>query len=176
MAKSKSKRSRVFLIAAIIIVAGLGVWYATRAKSTSTAKKTTPTTTETKKAAEANTAKTDATIDKDAPATSSNTTTSSSNNKLYILVNQPVKTADLNKDMAVRSTISGATSGTCTLQLVGPNNKTISKTTDITAQTSYYSCSFDIPQANLAAGEWTLNLTATSGDANATYTAKVTMQ
>ena len=178
MAKSKSKRSRIVLIAAILVVAGLGIWYyATQAKK-STVNKTTPATTETKKVAETDATKTDATIDKDAPASSSTTTTSSSNNKLYIVVNRPVNNdiIKLADGIQVRSTVTGATSGTCSLKLAGPNGKNVNKSASIMAQTSYGSCSFDVAGSELSAGQWTLTLTAASGDANASYTAKVTMQ
>ncbi len=178
MAKTKSKRSRIILITLLLLGVVLAVWYVTRPKAA--APKVASTQSTGTSASNTDSKKTDATIDKDkdAPATSSNTTTSSSNNKLYIVVNRPVNndTLKLADGIQVRSTVTGATSGTCSLKLTGPNNKTVNKSASITAQTSYGSCSFDVAGSELSAGEWTMTLTATSGDANATYTAKVTMQ
>ncbi len=179
MAKHKSKRKRIALIVAVLVVAGLGVWYVTRAKSSSTAKKTTPTTTETKQTASTESTKTDATIDKDAPAkTETASATDSSNKTLYIVVNRPVNNDSimLADGIALRSTITGATSGTCTLALVGPGDKTVSKSTSIAAQPSYGSCSFDVTGSELTMGDWNLTLTATSGSSTGKATLKVTVK
>lgn len=177
MTKRKTKASRIVLIAAILAVAGLGVWYATRAKSSPTAKKTTPTT-ETKQAASTDTAKTDVTIDKDAPAKTETTSTDSSAKTLYIVVNRPVNNDSvmLADGIALRSTITGTTSGTCTLALVGPGGKTVNRSTSIAAQPSYGSCSFDVAGSELTAGDWNLTLTATSGSSTGKATLKVTVK
>jgi hypothetical protein len=44
------------------------------------------------------------------------------------------------------------------------------------AQPSYGSCSFDVPQSDVAVGDWSVTLTATSGSATGSSNFKVTLQ
>lgn len=176
MAKTKMNRKRIILMAVIVAVAGLGVWYATRAKS-SPAKTASTASTETKtdvNTDEAN--KNDPTLGGKAN-TSSDTTTASNSKNLAIVISRPVNndTVPLAEGIEVRSVISGTTSGNCTLTATGPNGKTVTKTAKIVAQTSYGSCSIDVTSSEVVAGEWQIALTATSDDstAKANFTVKV---
>lgn len=177
MPKSKSKRNRIVLVAAILAVAGFGVWYAVAARSTSnkttTAKSEATTTAEAEQAddLEKPTATTNASGDK-------TTASSSTSQNLPITVSRPVNgdTLPLAEGLEVRTVISGATSGTCNLSASGPNGKSVTKSVSIAAQPSYGSCSIDIPSSQVSAGEWQVTVTATSGNSTGKTNFKVTLQ
>jgi hypothetical protein len=173
MTKHKSNRKRIALIAAILVVAGLGVWYATRPKAVAPKVGLTATTDAKVNTDEAN--KNDPTLNK---KTASTTTPAAQSTNLSITVNRPVSgdTLPLSEGIELRSTVSGATSGACILTGSGPSGKTFTKNTTIAAQSSYGSCSFDVPGSELAAGEWNLTLSASSGNGSGKTTLKVTMQ
>lgn len=178
MPKPKSKRNRILLIVAILVVVGLGVWYMAQGKSSS--KKTASTTTEeTKSDASASTDdlnKNDPTLDqKTTPTTTTSSTTSQT---LAITVSRPVNndTLPLSEGIEIRSVISGATSGTCSVTATGPGGKTVTKSAAITAQTSYGSCSIDIPSSQVVAGDWQIAMTVTSGNSTGKANFKVTLQ
>lgn len=176
MPKSKSKRNRIVLIAAIAAVAGLGVWYAMAAR-TSPKKSSTAATEEKKTQAETDDLnKNDPTMNQ---KTSANTTTSSSTNQnLAITVSRPVNndTLPLSETLEIRSVISGATSGTCNLTASGPNGKSVTKSVSVMAQPTYGSCSIDIASSELSAGDWQIAMTVTSGSNTGKTNFKVTLQ
>lgn len=176
MTKPKSKRNRILLIAAILVVAGLGIWYVMTAK-VSPKKSTTATTEEKKTQAETDDLnKNDPTMNQ---KTSANTTTSSSaNQNLAITVSRPVNndTLPLSETLEIRSVISGATSGTCNLTASGPNGKSVTKSVGVTAQPTYGSCSIDIANSELAVGDWQIAMMVTSGSNTGKTNFKVTLQ
>lgn len=173
MTKRKTKPTRILLIALLILGVVLAIWYFTRPK-VSAPKVTSITKTETTSTTDPN--KSDPTLDKKTAST--NTSTSTTPSSLSIVISRPVNndTLPLAEGLEVRSVVSGATSGTCKLTGTGPGGKSISKTTTMTPQTSYGSCSFDVPSSEVVAGEWNLTLTATSGSATGTSSLKVTVQ
>lgn len=170
--KSRSKRLKTIGIIAVVALFALGIWYATRPKA-SAPKVASATATDGKKTDDAN--KNDPTLDK---KTASTTTPAAQATTLNITVNRPVSgdTLPMSEGIELRSTISGATSGTCALTGSGPGGKTFTKSASIAAQSSYGSCSFNVPGSELAVGEWNLALSATSGSGSGKTTLKVTMQ
>lgn len=178
MAKTKSKRSRIVLIAASLLLVGLGVWYATRAKSSTPKTASTSSVdskTDTSSSDQAN--KNDPTLDKKNQTTPA-TTAPAQAKKLYITVSRPVNNdmLPLAEGIEIRSVISGATSGTCNVVATGPGGKTVTKSASLTAQTSYGSCSIDIASSQVVAGEWQVAMTVTSGSATGSANFKVTVQ
>lgn len=178
MKKPKSNRNRILLIAAILAVAGLGVWYMAQGKSSS--KKTASTTSEeTKTDASSSTDdlnKNDPTLDQ--KTTSATTTSSTPKQTLAITVSRPVNndTLPLSEGIEIRSVVSGATSGTCMVTATGPGGKTVTKSAAVTAQTSYGSCSIDIARSQVVAGDWQVAMTVTSGSSTGKANFKVTLQ
>jgi len=172
MTKHKSKRKRIALIATLLVVAGLGVWYVTRPKA-SAPKVSTIVDVGNQNTDELN--KNDPTLDQ---KTGPTTTPAAEAKTLNVTVSRPVNNdkLPLTEGIELRSVVSGATSGTCTLALAGPSGRTLSKTSPITAQPSYGSCSFDVPGAELAAGQWSLALTANASGATGKTSLKVTVQ
>ena len=170
--KSTAKRFKTIGIIAVVTLFATGIWYATRPKASAPQVAST-TQVDTKKTDDAN--KNDPTLDR---KTASTTTPATQATTLNITVNRPVSgdTLPMSEGIELRSTVSGATSGTCTLTGSGPNGKTIAKNTTIAAQPSYGSCSFNVPGSELAAGEWSLTLSANSGSGSGKTTLKVTMQ
>lgn len=170
MTKRKTKPTRIILIALLLLGVVLAIWYFTRPKA-SAPKVASITKTETSSTTDPN--KSDPTLDK-----KTTTTTAASSQTLSIVISRPVNndTVPLVEGIEVRSVISGATSGSCSLTGTGPNGKTISKTTTMAPQTSYGSCSFDVASSEVAAGEWSLTLTATSGSATGKSSFKVMVQ
>lgn len=175
MPKSKTKRTKIILALTAVVVVGTGVWYATRAK-TAPAKVASSQTEATKSDANTDAAnKNDPTMDKKSQTT---TTASSSSKTLSVTISRPVNndTLPLAEGIEIRSVISGATSGTCSVTATGPGGKTVTKNATIAAQPSYGSCSIDIASSEVVAGEWQVVLTATSGDASGKANVKVKVQ
>ncbi len=179
MKKSKTKRSRIALIAAIVVVVIFGAWYvaANRSskKATVASKDTAKTSTEVAKADDLN----KPTDNTDASGDTTTTAAATTSSNLSVVVNRPVNgdTLPLSEGIEFRSTITGATSGTCTLNLTGPNGQKLTKSANLTIQNSYSSCSINVPGGELVAGSWTLSFTAKSGTVTSSpVVQKVTMQ
>lgn len=178
MPKLKTKRTKIILAVAAIAVVGLGVWLAMRANNPS------------KKVASTqpvSTAEAEKANDFDKPTATTNASgdtnpsAETSINNLSIVINRPVNgdTLPLSEGIEMRVTISGSNSktGTCTVVATGPSGQKVTKTADFTPQSSYSSCSLDIPGSQLSAGQWTTSLTATSGGVTSkAITQKVTLQ
>lgn len=173
MTRRKIKPSRIILIAILILGVVLAIWYFARPK-VAAPKVTTVTKAEASPATDPN--KSDPTMDK--KTTSIATTPTTSSQTLSIVISRPVNkdTVPLAEGIEVRSVISGATSGSCTLKGTGPNGKAISRTATMSPQTSYGSCSFDVASSEVTAGEWSLTLAASSGSAIGSSSFMVTVQ
>ncbi len=178
MSKHKSKRIKIILVVAAVLVVGLGTWLAVRVKDSSkkTASTKTVSTEEAKKADELK-------KPTDTTNASGDTTPSAetSINNLAIIINRPVDgdTIPLSEGIEMRVTVSGSSSktGSCTVVATGPSGQKVTKSADFVAQTSYSSCAIDFPGSQLSAGVWTTSLTATSGGATSkAITQKVTLQ
>lgn len=178
MPKTKSKRNRIVLITAIVAVLGAGIWYFTAAKPASQ-----KAVSKTDSKATAEVAKADdldkPTDTKDASGDAKTTTATTSAANLGVIVNRPVNgdTLPMSEGIEFRSTITGTTTGSCMLNLIGPSGQKLTKNANLTAQNGYASCAINVPGSELVTGVWTLSFTATSG---ATTTKpiveKVTMQ
>ena len=78
----------------------------------------------------------------------------------------------------VRTIITGASSGTCTVTLTKSGQPTVTKTFSVVAQTNYYTCDqADIPAADFSvSGDWALSVAVSgSGLPTATTTGSVTI-
>ena len=185
MRKTKTKRNLIISVTAlsVLIIAAVGVWYATRPKP-----KTSTTRSVTKQEAEDANKLQKPTDTKNASGDSTttavtNTSAASSADNIYVVISRPFTTAEhpatVSKSgtLEFRSTITGASSGSCTLKLTGPSAQTMSKTATLVYQNNYTSCSIDVPGSQLATGDWTLSLTVTSGSTTTKpATTKVTVQ
>ena len=182
MKKSKSKRKRILLIAAILVVAGLGIWYMMAAQSSDKKaddKKEVKTEAEIAKADDLNKPTDGKNASGDATASTTTTSPATSTSNLNVVINRPVNgdTLPMSEGIELRSTITGASSGTCTLNLTGPNGQKVTQSANLTAQNGYSSCSINVPGSQLAVGSWTLSFTAKSGNVTSDpIVQKVTMQ
>lgn len=175
MKKNKNKLVRVLLVITVIGLAGVALWFFTRPKPSTTA--VTPKTTEETKTvttASDNLSKPTATTN-----ASGDTTAAASSSTLAAVINSPVNgdTIKLADGLSFRSMITGATTGTCTLTLTGPNSQQITKNMNFTYQNNYSSCNVNISSGELEVGDWKLELVAKSGSNSVTAKiAKVTVQ
>lgn len=178
MPKTKSKRNRIVLAAATVAILGAGIWYFVAAKPASqkaVSKTDAKTTAEVAKADDLD----KPTDTKDASGDTKTTTPATSAAGLNVVVNRPVNgdTLPMSEGIEFRSTITGATSGSCTLNLTGPSGQKVTKSASLAAQNSYSSCSINVPGSDLAVGQWTLSFTAKSGSVTSNaLVQKVTMQ
>lgn len=180
MTKKKTKTILRFLLVAAIIAVCFGIWYMTRAKS-STPKATTPSTS-TESSSKSTTTK-PATQNNDNGVTDKGQPPQSDSNQsteLSITISRPVNNDlfSLNNGVQVRSVINGASSANCTLLMNGPGGAVINKTASMVMQTSYGSCSFNISSRDLTVGDWSIKLSAVSGNSTASdsKTIKVAQQ
>lgn len=178
MSKHKSKRLKIALVVAAVLVVALGIWFAVQARSSSSKKASTRSVTkEEAKEADKLTKPTETTNASGDVTPSAET----SINNLAIIISRPVDgdTIPLSEGIEMRVTVSGSSSktGSCTVVATGPSGQKVTKSADFVAQSSYSSCALDIPASQLSTGTWTTSLTATSGGATSkAITQKVTLQ
>ena len=76
----------------------------------------------------------------------------------------------------VRTLIQKVSSGTCTLQMVGPNSITYSDTADVQPLASASTCKgFNVPMSKLSSGTWNITVTYSNGELSATTKKEVTI-
>lgn len=167
--KLNNKRSILLATAAVLLIAGGAYALYSRSsapKKTTTTSKTEPTQTQKDEANNLDKPNEDATPSK---ATTTETKGSVATTPSFSLImTQPAGSDEVvAKDgtLRVRTAISGASSGSCSLVLTGPGGQKITKSANFAPQTSYSSCSFDVAGNQLAVGAWKLSLQATSGGA-----------
>lgn len=78
----------------------------------------------------------------------------------------------------IRTKIEAVTSsGSCTLKMNGPSNKTYSATSQVQALTSYSTCQgFNVPISNLTPGIWNISISYSEGSHSATMQKDINIQ
>lgn len=118
------------------------------------------------------TEKPDSSAKKQDTPTATNSSTSGKINIVLSAAGQDIKGGPV----VIRTILDGATGGTCTATLInGSTLKTYNS--DVILQGTYYSCKgFDVPYADLFAGNWQLKVTATQDNKTGETSKTITIE
>ena len=175
--KSPKKALLIAGIAVLILGGGVYAYYATRPsddkRSTETANNDTPKTNdETDKTNDKTTPTTLGEDGKDTPKQYEGDSPNTSNSLTGVINYKSVVDGNLTLRVTIDQSL---TSGTCSLKLTSAG-KTVTRSASIITNPSSSTCEgFSVPVSELSSGQWTIEITVTSGGRTGTFKDKVTI-